>query len=359
MRSYNGLYRKLMTDDNIRTAIIQAAKGKNKNRHRHKELKKMASDPDSYIQQARRWITDYQPFTHRAKEINDGINAKKRKIIVPTAKEEIIHHAAVNVLKEIMLPSMYEHSYASIPGRGVHQAVRRIEKWLRTDKRNTKYCLKLDIRKFFDSVDQEVLILKLKRIIRDKRLNELLEKIIHTPESGLPLGFVTSQWFANFILTELDHKIKEDWQAKYYVRFADDMVIFGSNKRKLHRMFENIKNYLEKDLHLQVKDNWQIFRIEARALDFLGFRFYRDHTTLRRKIAIKTHRKAKHINKKGKANIHDARQLVTYAGLTRYVNCYDWFHDRVLRYVNIRQLRKQISWHDKQNKNHKQRSKKI
>ncbi len=355
MKSYNHLFEKLVDTGNLKQAIANSARGKNKNRYRHRKLKEISRDPDSYIEEVRSKIERFEPPKHIEKVINDGINAKKRKITVPTVYEEIIHHAVVNVFKEITLPSMYEHSYASIQGRGTHLAARRIKRWIKSDKKNTKYCLKLDIRKYFESINQDILLQKLRKLIRDNKFYSILEKIVRSTDSGIPLGFVTSQWFANFYLTELDHKIKEEWQARYYVRFMDDMIIFGSNKRKLHRLFDNLKTYLENELDLEVKDNWQIFRLDSRPLDFLGFRFYRNHTGLRRKLALKMCRKADRIAKKPQITVHDARQMVTYAGYTKYADVYDWYQDHIKPCVNIRRLRKQISYHDRRKNNERNR----
>lgn len=270
IKSYNGLYDNMIRDKNIQLAIINAGRNKYKNNRRHRKLRHLRANANEYADTVRKWLDNFEPSKHTPIEINDGISAKKRQIIVPTVKEVVIHH------------------------------------------------------------------------------------IVRTTDHGIPLGFTTSQWFANFLLTELDHKIKEDWNVKYYIRFMDDMVLFGSNKRELHRVRKLIAEYLETELHLQLKKNWQLFYLDSdnpnkkgRFLDFLGFRFYRHHVGLRRKLALKIQRKAKHIYRKSKANIHDARQMVTYAGLTKYADCRDWFRIHVLRYVSIRYLRKKISRYDK------------
>ena len=358
----------MLSDRNIRLAIINATKNKTKNNKRHRQLRYISNHCDEFINETKLNIIDFEVPEHKVIEINDGISAKKRNIIVPTVQEILVHHAAINVLKPIISKSFYEHSYASILNRGTHKAIKVIKKLIKNDHMGTKYCLKLDIRKFFESIDQDVLIKKLNKVIRDKRYMDVLIKIIKTVDKGIPLGFTTSQWFANFLLTELDHKIKEEFGAKYYVRFMDDMVIFGSNKRKLHKIKEQIEQYLNKELHLQLKDNWQIFFMDSirsrkkkgKFLDFLGFKFYRTHTGIRRKVALKTQRKAKRIYKKKqngkKVNVHDARQMVTYAGLCKYANCHNWFYNHVLKYVSVKKLRKQISKYDKlQANNRKQR----
>lgn len=347
---------KLISEDNIRLAIIQAGTNKNKHNRRHWKLRYIKANVDKYVPVVREWILNFldKDFKHKPVEINDGIAVKKRIIVVPTVEECIVHHAVTNVLKDIVSKSMYEHSYASIPGHGTHKATKAVKKWIRKKNTNTKYCLQLDIKKFFDSVDQDILLSKLSKIIRDKQYYKYLEKIIRTTSKGIPLGFTTSQWFANFLLTELDHKIKQLYGVKYYIRFMDDMVIFGSNKRKLHKIKDRIELYLNNVLNLTLKSNWQVFLMDTirgfkkgRFLDFLGFKFYREYTGLRSKIALRVRRKAKRIFKKGKPNIHDVRQMVTYAGLVKYANCYKWFQKYVLTYVSIKYLRRKISKYDK------------
>ena len=341
----------MLTDDNIRLAIKKAAKNKRKNNMRHRRLRYIGSHPDKYIPIVRRWIIEFKPSNHRPIIINDGISAKKRKIIVPTVKEILVQHAIVLVLEPIVSCRMYKHSYASIPGRGLHSGAKTVIRWLRHHPKQTKYCLKLDIRKFFESIDQDVLLSKLRKIIRDGKYFYCIEKVVRTAKSGVPLGFVTSQWFANYLLTDLDHFIKQNLKVSYYIRFMDDMVVFGSNKRKLHKTRKIIADYLEKELHLELKGNWQVFCINKRFLDFLGFKFYRKHTGIRRRIALKAQRKAKKIYKKSRANIKDARQIVTYAGLLKYADCHKWFEDHISKYVSISQMRRKISKYDRRKNN--------
>ena len=344
----------MISDNNIQLALLNAGRNKHKNNKRHKQLRKLRAMSEHYIKHTREMTVNFTPTAHKPIEINDGISAKKRHIIVPTVKEIVVQHMMTNVLQDILVPSMYEHSYASIPNRGLHKAVKVVKKWIQKDHKNTKYCLKLDIKKFFDSIDQDVLLAKLRKIIRDDKFFRYVEMVVRTVDKGIPLGFVTSQWFANFLLTELDHKIKEEWHVKYYIRFMDDMVLFGSNKRRLHEVRKLIAEYLKNELHLQLKENWQLFYMDnirgkkqGHFLDFLGFKFYRNHVGLRSRLALKIQRKAKRISKKERANIRDARQMVTYAGLAKCANCRDWFRCHVLQFVSIKSLRKKISAYDK------------
>ena len=132
----------------------------------------------------------------------------------------------------------------------------------------------------------------------------------------------------------------------------DDMVMFCSNKRKLHKIKEAVESYLRDNLSLKIKDNWQLFRFHTRKnkgrfLDFMGFRFYRNRVTLRRKIALKAMRKARRIANKKRATVHDARQMLTYIGWSKCTDTYGWLKNHILRYVNFRQLRKIVSNYDR------------
>ena len=354
MKSYNNLYEKVFSDDNIRLALQNAAKNKRKNNKRHRRLRYAYAHTEEFVPKVKQWLLEFEPKPHKKISINDGISAKKREIIVPTVKEVIIHHAVINVLKPILLKGMYAHSYASIPRKGTHKVIKLVSRWIYNDHANTKYCLQMDVKKFFDSIPQDRLLAKLRKLIRDDKYFELIRKIVVTAESGIPLGFTTSQWFANWYLTPLDHKIKEEFGAVYYVRYMDDMVIFGSNKRKLHKIRQRVEEYLNDVLGLKLKENWQVFLMDSvrmkkkkgRFLDFLGFKFYRTHIGIRSKVALKTQRKAKRIHKKGRANIRDARQIVTYGGLVKNADCHIWFSTHVLPFVNIRSMRRQIARYD-------------
>lgn len=180
---------------------------------------------------------------------------------------------------------------------------------------------------------------------------DLLIKIIRTSDKGLPLGFYTSQWFANFYLQDFDHYVKEQLGVKYYMRYMDDMVLLGSNKKELHRVKEQMLEYLQDNLHVWFKDNWQIFRFDykdgdahqGRFIDFMGFRFYRDHITMRRTIARKAMRKAAKLGKKDTITPADARQMLAYYGWIKHTDSYNFVKKYIEPYVDFDELKKIIS----------------
>lgn len=347
MRTYKNLWDTFISDENIREAITNVCKHKT-NRRKFKDLH---DHPEKYMDWIRKEAMDFRNTKHTPIEIYDGIQRKKRTIIVPSFREQIIHHMIVNILKPIIMKPLYEHSYGSIPNRGAHLAKKNIQKVIRKGGRNIKYVLKMDVRKYFDSIPHDKLKELIAKKIKDERFKSILFEIVDVTEQGIPLGFYTSQWIANWYLSDLDHFIKEQLKAVYYYRYMDDMVIFGSNKRQLHSMREAIAKELEK-LGLEMKDNWQVFRFENngkyRFLDFMGFRFYRDRTTLRRSIFYKACRKARKIARKEKTTVYDARQMLSYIGWIDSTNTYGAYLKYIKPYVSFKRLRLKVSKHDKE-----------
>ena len=355
MKTYKHLYEEFISEENIKLAIRNGTKKK-----RHRPLfNKIYNNQEKYVPKFQEICKRYYNRQHKPKEIYDGITRKKRIILVPAPYEQIVHHMVVNILKPIFMKSMYEYSCGSIPKRGGHMAKKHIQKWIYNDIKNTKYCLKMDIRKYFESIPHDILKAKLSRIILDKDFLKVVNTIIDVQEIGLPLGFYTSQWLANFYLTDLDHFIKEELCAKYYVRYMDDMVILGGNKRQLHKMRQEIEKYLNEILGLQMKDNWQVFKIEyvdkhgkthGRALDFMGFKFYRNRTTLRRNIMLRASKKAKRIKNKDKPTLYDCRQMLSYTGWISATDTYGFYKKYIKPYVNIRYMKKRISKYERRSK---------
>jgi retron-type reverse transcriptase len=348
MKSYNHLYEVCISESNRREAIQQAKHSK----RIRKIIKKRHLSDDELLANSYDWIVNYSNAEHTPIHIYDGINRKERTIIVPTLEELIVQHCVVNALKPMFWKGMYEHSYASLPGRGAHRAKKVIEKWITHDSKNVKYVLKMDVRHFFDSIPHDIVKAKLRKKIHDEKMLDLLFEIIDVTDVGLPLGFYTSQWFSNWYLQDLDHYIKEQLGAVHYMRYMDDMVIFGSNKKALHQMKRAISDYLNSVLGLELKRNWQVFRFsyendQGRDLDFMGFRFYRNRTVLRRTIMYKASRKAKKVSSKEKATIFDFRQMLSYLGWIKCTDTYAMYLYWIKPYVSFQKMKRKISRYSK------------
>jgi len=356
MKSYNHLFEKVIEYDNLYVAIMEASKGK-RNR---KDVKEIIDNADRHIRIIQKMLIyrTWGPRQHRKVTINEGSHQKTRKIIKPDFRyEQVIQHAVMQVLIPILQKGMYEFSCGSIPGRGPHYAKKHIRRILR-DVKNTRYVAQLDIRKFFQSVSTRHLKRKLARLIHDEAFLWLLYTIIDTDADELPIGFYTSQWFANWILTPLDHYIKEVLKVPYYFRYVDDMVLFGSNKKVLHQNVRQIMEYLA-PLGLRIKDNWQVYKMAyiktrggvaketGRPLDFMGFIFRRDYITMRRSIYYRIMRAARRIGKKEKPSVHDCRRMLSYMGWLTHTDTYNAYLKYVKPEINVQWMKRYVSKKDK------------
>ena len=357
MRSYNHLWEKYISEENYYTAVENAVRHKGGKKRKYRAARyfreNMEKLKDAFITYAANFKNDF----HHPKYIYDGIRKKKRLILVPTMREQVIHHMIVNVMQPIFMRGMYEHSYGSLPGRGAHDAKKVIERWIGKKDRNFKYILKMDIKKYFDTIPHDILKQKFARLIHDPRFLDLLYEIIDVVpgNKGIPIGFYTSQWFANWYLQDLDHFIKEDLEAVYYIRYMDDMVIIGPNKRRLHQIKREVERYLNDELGLELKNNWQVYRFnyqdKGRDLDFMGFRFFRNRTILRKNILLKLWRKARKIAKSGIRNIHVCRQMTSYLGWLSITDTYQFYKSRIKPLISFRALIRYMSrWQREQNK---------
>ena len=211
MKSYNHLMEQFLSDENYDLAVTNATVHKGGKKRKYRKARYYRDNREKERKRILFYAAHFKNKKHTPKQIYDGIRRKQRFIIVPTMQEQIVHHMIVNVMKPIFMHSMYEHSYGSIPGRGAHSAKKQIEKWIRNDPNGVNYCLKLDIKKYFDSIPHDILKKKLARLIHDEAFLSVLNEIVEATgtDRGIPIGFYTSQWIANWYLTELDHYIKE------------------------------------------------------------------------------------------------------------------------------------------------------
>lgn len=370
MKSYNHLFEKVYDKENLATALRRSARGKTTKR-KSKEVRWCLEHSDEVVSILHdQLITETYAFRHHKPHIiNDGISHKQRSIIKPDYREEqILHHAVIQVLSPIILEGMDQYCCGSVPYRGGTYGKKHIEKFIRQRPKDCKYCLKLDIHHFFQSISHEKLKELINNKIHDERMNRLLFSIIDnyedTPGKGIPIGYYTSQWFANWYLQGLDHYIREQLGAKCYVRYMDDMIMFGSNKRVLHKIKDEVEKYLNRELDLQLNNKWQVFRFDyeytdrngkvvtgGRFLDFMGYRFYRNRTTLRRSVMLKATRKARRMKH---PNWYTASQMISYLGKFSETDTYGTYEQYIKGYVSKRQLRKIISNHQRRlNNEHK------
>lgn len=277
MKRINNLFDKIVSLDNLYIAEHKARK----NKSNRKEVIQFDEHKDELLLQLQQLLIDNKYVT--SKYDTFIIKEPKERVIfkLPYYPDRIVHHAIMNILEPIWVSLFIKNTYSCIKGRGIHAAVKDIKHDLK-DIEGTKYCLKLDIRKFYPSINHDNLKVIIRKKLKDKRLLDLLDSIIDSTD-GVPIGNYLSQFFANVYLTYFDHWIKEIKKVKYYYRYADDIVILYNNKQDLHALLNDITEYLD-NLDLEVKDNYQIFPLDARGLSFVGYVFYHTYTRIRKNI---------------------------------------------------------------------------
>lgn len=347
MKREGYVFEKIANKANIQSAIIKSSKGKTK----RKEVQKILNNFDYYVDSIYNMLINksYIPSEYRISVIYDALNKKNRTISKPKYyPDQIIHYCLINILEPILVRKMYIYSCGSISKRGTSYGYKHLRKWLDNDVKGTKYCLKMDIKKFYPSIDKDILKNKFERIIKDKNCLWLINIIIDSNKDGIPLGNYTSGFFSNYFLTGLDFYIKEKLKPQHYLRYVDDLVILHSNKRQLHQMLVNIDKYLKAE-NLLLKKNYQIFNISVRDIDFLGYRFFRNKTILRKRNMIRISRRVQSIYKKKTIIFKDACAMVSYNGWILNSDSYHFYNCRIKQFVKIQTMKQIISVYAKNN----------
>lgn len=315
MKRYNNLFDKIVTLDNLYLADKRARRQK---QHRPEIIEFDKSREKLLLDLQKKLINgEYRTSEYYIFKIYEP---KEREIFkLPYYPDRIVHHAIMNIMEPIWVSSFVKGTYSCIKNRGIHKALKDVKHALK-DEANTQYCLKLDVRKFYPSIDHAILKQLIRKKIKDKRLLSLLDEIIESAQ-GVPIGNYLSQFFANLYLTYLDHWIKEQKKVRYYFRYADDIVILGRDKQELRDLFYNIQDYLNNKLKLNFKDNWQIFKVDSRGIDFVGYRIFHTHTLLRKSIKKKFCKKINKLNKKQNIDKDTYKQKIcSYIGWIKYCN---------------------------------------
>ena len=299
MKRHGNIYHKICSLENLRLAHKMARKDK----LFYKEVKVVDSDPETYLKQIQAMLLNesYDVSEYAYSEIND--KGKVRQLAkLPYFPDRIIQWAIMLQIELVFTEVFCTHTCASLPDRGISGAMKLMFRYLK-DEENTRYALKIDISKFYPSINHRILKLLLKRKFKDKALLRLLFRIIDSVpgDKGVPIGSYLSQYLANYYLAYFDHWMKENMKLHYVVRYMDDVIVMAKSKEELHIVRRTMDEYLAQNLDLRLKDNWQVFPVDVRGVDFIGFRFFHGYTLLRKrtckrmkKTMLKIREKQKH-----------------------------------------------------------------
>nr|UWD71742.1 MAG: MatK/TrnK amino terminal region [Bacteriophage sp.] len=339
MTGTKDLFNSICSMDNLYRAYQNAKSGKGW----YKEVKQIEKRPFYYLAGLQYMLknhlfktSDYEIFI-----LNEG--KKKRDVYkLPFFPDRIAQWAILQVIEPFLVANMTADTYSAIPGKGIQPIVNDLRGYYKTkiidgkkksvwvpsillsDEENTRYCYKIDLHHYYQSINHEVLKQKFRKVFKDPELLWLLDEIadsINTateedlielslsgeievdPNTGIPIGNYMSQYSGNFYLSFFDHWVKEELHVKHYYRYMDDVVIFASSKEELHEIHRKVTAYTRDYLHLNIKGNYQIFPTKVRGVDFVGYRFFGEYTLLRKSTAINFKRKMRACRKKMENNI--------------------------------------------------------
>jgi retron-type reverse transcriptase len=265
---------------------------------------------------------------------------KVRVITAPDFSERVLHHAVMNVLEPLFDRWLIDDTYACRRGRGRERAVQRAQHFCVAGG----WFLKLDVRKCFDSIPHQRLLQCLQRKLGDRRLLELLERIIRgfcgNPGMGvgLPIGSLTSQHFANFYLGWLDRFIKEQLLVRRYVRYMDDMVLWHDDRQTLNSLHARIREFAAVQMGLELKP--AMVRATAGGVPFLGCHVYPTHTVLSRKSRVRWQRKLKLLHRAYRLGVLTERELqqrlTALTAFAKAASACSWqFRTRVIQQLSV------------------------
>lgn len=314
MKKYSNLFNKICTIENFRKAYKNATKGK-----KHYTDVKMIEriGREKYLHELLEEVKNKKYKVSQYEVFNLYTGHKWREIYKLPMKDRIVQHAIMIYLEPIFRETFILDTYSSIKTRGIHLGLQRVKKALK--KGNYTHYAKLDVHKCYPSLDKNILKEKLSRKFLDKDLLQLLYTIIDSCENGVPIGNYTSQYFENFYFSQLDHWIKEVKQVKGYFRYCDDIIILSDNKKELHQLVHDIIQKMQM-LNVVVKSNWQIYSIDKKGIDFLGYIIRKDY------IKIRKHTKYNFIEKLSSINFkilssRDINILGSYWGILSHADC--------------------------------------
>ena len=335
MKRHKNLYQKIYDYDNILRAFKNARRGKGKNLY----VIKFEENLEENLKQIQTELINetWQPAPYKKFQIYDP---KHRIIHAPVFRDRIVQHAIMQILEPIFDKRFIYDSYASRKKKGIHAGVERLTQFLRRYD-GFVYVLKCDVKKFFESIDHDVLIRIIRKKIADEKVIILITKILKNDglEKGVTLGNYTSQWFANIILNELDYFVKQKLGVKEYLRYMDDFLLLSQSKNELHKWKHEIKNFLQDELKLELHERKQLIFPAYIGVDFLGYVSWTDHRRLRKRNIKRFLKRLKIFEKRTDIPYEHIRgSIMSWKGYSKYANAYNLNQSIIERYPLVRMI---------------------
>lgn len=309
MKTYKNLFDSICSFENLHLAYLKARKCK---KYRDYVLE-FSYNLEKNLLKLREELLN-QTYRHGSYREFIVCDAKKRHIKAAPFRDRIVHHALCHIVEPIFNKSFIYDSYACRESKGTHSAIKRLQSFLRN--RSLIYCLQADISKYFDSIDHDVLLFLIKRKIKDQKVIWLMKKIIDScythriytnlfnfRTTGIPIGNLTSQLFANIYLDQLDQLAKHQLRMRYYLRYMDDFLILHSSKQKLHQIKQEIGIFLQDKLRLKLHPKKVNIFPTKKGICFLGYRNFEKYRLLRKDTVKRFVKRTKIYQKKLNAGL--------------------------------------------------------
>ena len=322
MKRTGNLWERFISKENFYLAWRLTKKGRSQRR----DVRKFEKNLEENLEALRQKVIDgkFKTSKYQTKYIKE--NTKRRLIYILPLKDRIVQHAIINVIEPLFVRRFIDQTYGCISGRGQLNG----SKYVRKHIKNYEWCLKTDVKKFYPTIDQQILYDSICRVIKDKKLLVIIKDIVFSIEGGknCPIGNLCSQLFGNVYLDNLDRFVKHTLKVKHYCRYCDDCVFFGHTKEELFEIKERVKEFVQTKL-LQELSYCEVFRTKQ-GIDFLGYRHFKGYTILRKRTALKFKRALTKI-KSGK----DKRTLLEKLST---INSYKGYAEHCYTYNLIRKL---------------------
>lgn len=259
----------------------------------------------------------------------DDVAKKVRKIGISSEKQQCYDYIAVNACKEMFLAKIGHYQCASLKNKGQLFGKTAIETWIRTNPNNCKWIFKCDIKKFYPSVNHDIIKKYLDRDIKNDDVKYLIFSLIDTYDEGLCIGSYLCQFLANYFLSYAYHYVTEMLYTErrgkrlnlihHALFYMDDIILLGSNKKSVRMAANKLEKYLKDELGLSLKPTYQLFPLDSRPIDMMGYKIYTYKTSVRRRIFDRANRVfIKHKNPKNQITLEDAYKMVSYYGYFKH-----------------------------------------
>lgn len=312
MKRYGKLWQQICSRDNIELAANKALEGKKWKREHQRFIEHRKEYLDVIEESLKNETYEFNSLRSFV------IREPKERVIFhpPFYSDKIIDHCLMNVIAPIFVNKFTPFNFGCIKGRGLFQACNYIKQYVRDYKDG--YYVQIDIEHFYPSIDHDVCMQEVERVIKCNKTLRLIRAILDTHTDGLPIGRFPSQYLANLVLSREDHYYKEVMHLDM-IRYMDDIVFFVRTKEEAHQLLALVKQRMSR-LKLNVKDNARISPVD-KGLDVIGYVFYPTHTRLRKRIKLRMQKNIRKWKRKGVDDASFKMKMASHFGWCKYGNC--------------------------------------